>query len=166
MNLHLKQSIWLKNCVHHLFCEYIIIIIILISFLRTYTLLYLQLCRPYTTKCYMSITCDVFYDIDGIHRRCLLILMINTTMSYNMSCHKICSTRYFFLKYRENVKSYWIMGVCYFCPTRCVSNVRWRTSFYHGLRILFSHILFIIVGYLFIWNMTWHLYLLIMAFCK
>lgn len=144
MNLHLKQSVLhlLKNCVHHLFCE--CIIIISISFLRTHALLYLQLCRPYTTKCYMSITCDVFYDIDGIHRRCLLVFMINTTMSYNMSCHKICSTRYFFLK------SYWIMGVCYFCPTRYVSNVRWRTSFYHVLRILFSHIFFIIVGYLFI----------------
>lgn len=76
----------------------------LISFLPTYTLLYLQLCRPYTTKCYISITCDVRYDIDGIHRRCLLF-MINTTVSYKMSCHKICSTRYFLSEIQRNVKS-------------------------------------------------------------
>lgn len=78
--------------------------IMLISFLPTYTLLYLQLCRPYTTKCYMSITCDVLYDIDGTHRRCLLF-MINATVSYNMSCHKICSTRYFLSEIQRNVKS-------------------------------------------------------------
>lgn len=66
----------------------------------------------------MSITCVVLYNEDGLHRQ---RLFFNT---FNMYCHKICSTRYF-SEIQRNVIYFQILfddERVHFCPTRYVAN--------------------------------------------